>query len=105
GLADAAAVLEVLQHGEGLAGGQVAVKRGGPFALGEALLAGLAVEQPARLARPVEAARGDVAGAALAVIGALGVEATKAREVFHEAGYRDFTQATLTTSRDAITRP
>jgi hypothetical protein len=84
GLADAAAVLEVLQHGQRLVGAEVAVEQRGALALGEAPLAALAVQQAARLARPVEAAGGDVATAAFAVPGAVGVEAAEAGEVFHE---------------------
>src|SRR5215210_7023557 len=53
GLSDAAALLQMLQHGGGLVGGQVAVEQGGAFAFGEASLTGLAPQQAARLGWPV----------------------------------------------------
>jgi hypothetical protein len=84
GLADAAAVTAVLQHGESLIGGQVAVEAGGALAFGETLQAAFTVEQAARPAGPVEAARGDVASGALALLGTVRVEAAEAREVVHE---------------------
>ena len=45
GLSNAAAVVEVLKHGEGLLFGEVAVEQGRPLALGEAVLAGVAGEE------------------------------------------------------------
>jgi hypothetical protein len=47
GLADADALGEVGQDGEGLVGGQAGVEQGRALALGEAGLAGLAVQQAA----------------------------------------------------------
>jgi hypothetical protein len=80
GLADAAAVRDVGEDGLGLAGGQAGVEQRGALALGEARLAGLAVEQPAPVGA-VEAADGQVAVAALPGVGAIGVEAAEAAEV------------------------
>jgi hypothetical protein len=62
GLSDAAAaILQMFQHTDGLVSRQVAMEQGGGFGFGEARLAGLAPQQAARLARPGEAARRDVA--------------------------------------------
>jgi hypothetical protein len=47
GLADAAAVLEVGEDGDGLGVRQAGAEQGGTFAFGEALLAGAAGEHPA----------------------------------------------------------
>jgi hypothetical protein len=46
GGADAAALVEVLEHGESLLLGEMAVEQGRALTLGETILAGLAVEQP-----------------------------------------------------------
>jgi hypothetical protein len=82
GLADAAAVLEVGQGGAGHRLVEAAGEQRGPLALGEAGLAGLAVEQAAAV-RAVAGADGDVGAAALAVFDAVAVEAAEAGEVFH----------------------
>jgi hypothetical protein len=80
GLADADALLEVGQDGGGLVIGQAAAEQGGALALGEAGLAGAAVQQQAPV--PAVAAAGrEVAVAALAVVGAVGVLAAEAAEV------------------------
>src|SRR5262245_47619365 len=71
GLADAAAFLEVLQECQGLLGRQAAVEQRGAFAFGEAGLAGAAAEQAALVAA-VAGGNGQVAGPALAVVGAGG---------------------------------
>jgi hypothetical protein len=63
GLADAAAVLEVGEDGQGPGVGQAGAEQGGAFALGEALLAGAAGKHPA-LAPPVAEADAEVALAA-----------------------------------------
>src|SRR5262249_38027056 len=73
-LADAAALLRVLQQRQGLLRRQSAVEQGRPLALGEAGLAGAAAEQAA-LVGAVAAGDGEVAGAAPAAVGAGGVEA------------------------------
>jgi hypothetical protein len=46
GAADATALVEVLEHGEGLFFGEMAVEQGRALAFGEAIFARLAVEQP-----------------------------------------------------------
>jgi hypothetical protein len=55
GLADATAVAEVHQDGEGLVVGQARGEESGAFAFGEALLAGAASEQTALLLTVAEA--------------------------------------------------
>jgi hypothetical protein len=84
GLSDAAAIVEVGQDGGGLVIGQAAVEQGSALALGEPLLAHLAVEQQA-VAVAVAGADGDVALAALAVAITVGVQAAEARQVSHDS--------------------
>jgi len=64
GGSDAAALVEVLEHGEGLLLGEMAVEQGRALALGEAVFAGLAVEQPDVVLLTVAGADGEVAGIA-----------------------------------------
>lgn len=82
GLADAAALVEVGQDTQGSLVIQAGVEQRRALAFGETLFAGLAVKE-ATLLGPVEGAYGDVASAALAVAGAVGVEAAEATEVVH----------------------
>ncbi len=80
GLADAAAVGEVLEDRQDLLVRQLGVEQRGALELGGADLAGAAVQQP--VAGPaVVAADGEVAGAAAAVVGAIGILAAGAVEV------------------------
>ena len=65
-LADAAAVGEVAQDGQELVAGQAAVEQRGALALGEAVLAGAAVEQSVLPGGAVVGADGEVAPPALA---------------------------------------
>lgn len=83
GLADAAAVLEVLEDGHGFVVGESCAEQGGALALGEALLAGAAGEHAALL-RAVAEGDAEVALAAQAVVKALGVLAAEEVKVFHE---------------------
>ena len=83
GLSDTAALGEVLEHGEGLLLGEMGVEQGRALALGEAVLAGLAVEQADVVLLAVAAADREVSGVASAVEGAIGVLAAEAREVVH----------------------
>lgn len=83
GLSDAAALGEVLEDGAGLLLGQVGLEQGRALALGEAVFAGLAVEQADVVVLAVAAADGEVCGVAPAVEGAIGILATEAREVVH----------------------
>jgi hypothetical protein len=84
GLADATAILEVGEDGEGLAFREPGGEEGGALALGEACLAGAADEQAALLARAVAEADAEVVTAPQAVIGAVGVLAAEQAEVVHE---------------------
>src|SRR4051812_7445418 len=83
GGADAAALIEVLEHGEGLLLGEMAVEQGRALALGEAVLAGLAVEQPDVILLAVAGADREIAGVTAPVEGALGILTAEAREVVH----------------------
>jgi hypothetical protein len=80
GLADADAFGQVGQDSQGLVGGQVGVEQGRALALGEAGLAGAAVQQAAAVLA-VAGAGGEVAVAPLAAVGAGGVEAAEAAQV------------------------
>jgi hypothetical protein len=84
GLTDAAALLEVLEDGEGLVVGQRGAVQGCALALGEALLAGATGEDASLVGA---GAKGDteVALVPLPVVGAVGVLATEAAEVIHSA--------------------
>ena len=81
GRADAAALVEVLKHGEGLLLGEMAVEQGRALALGEAVLAGLAVEQSDVVLLCRSGADREIAGVAAGVEGAVGVLAAEVREV------------------------
>jgi hypothetical protein len=83
GLSDAAALGEVLEHGARLLVGEVGMEQGRALALGEAILAGLAVEQTDVVVLAVAGADGEVSGVASAVGGAIGILAAEACEVVH----------------------
>ncbi len=80
---DAAALVEVLEHGEGLLLGEMGVEQGRALALGEAVFARLAVEQSDVVLFAVASADRESAGIAAGVEGALGILAAEAREVVH----------------------
>ena len=86
GLPDAAAVLEVSEDGEGFVVRQSCAEQGRALALGEARLAATAGEHAPLLVRAVAEGGAEVAWAAPAVVGALGVLAAKPVKVFHEGG-------------------
>jgi hypothetical protein len=83
GLSDAVSLSQVVQHGAGLVLGQVAVEQGRALAFGEAVLAGVAVEQPDVVEFAVAGADREVASVALAVEGAIRILAAEACEVVH----------------------
>jgi len=83
GLSDAAALGEVLEHGAGLRFGQVRVEQRCALALGEAILADVAVEQPDVVLLAVAGANREVSRAALAEEGAIRFLAAEACEVVH----------------------
>jgi hypothetical protein len=86
GRPDAAPLVEVVQDGEGLVLGQMGVEQGRTFAFGEAVLAGLAVEEADVVLFAVAGADGEVAGVAETGGGAVGVLTAEAREVVHAEG-------------------
>ncbi len=83
GAADATALVEMLEHGEGLFFGEMAVEQGRSLAFGEAVLAGLAVEQSDVVLLAVAGADREITGITGAVQSALRVLAAEAREVVH----------------------
>jgi hypothetical protein len=83
GAADTTALIEVLEDGEGLRFGEVAVEQGRALALGEAVLARLAVEQSDVVLLAVAGADREITGITGAVQGALRVLTAEAREVVH----------------------
>jgi hypothetical protein len=83
GAADATALVEVLEDGEGRFFGEMAVGQGRALAFGEAVLAGLAVEQSDVVLLTVAGADREVTGVAGAVQGAFRVLTAEAREVVH----------------------
>ncbi len=86
GLPDAAAFAEVMEHRAGLLLGQMAMEQRRALALGEAILAGLAVEQSDVVLLAVAGADGEVAGVATSEEGAIGILAAEAREIVHGMG-------------------
>jgi hypothetical protein len=85
GLADADALLEVGQDGDGFLVGEAAVEQGGPLALAEAVLAGAAGEVTPWRAAAVTEGNAKVAQATLAIVGALGILAAEVLEIVHDA--------------------
>jgi hypothetical protein len=84
GLADAAAVLEVLKDGEGPFVGESAAEEGTAFAFGETCLAGAADEHAALFGWAVAKANAEIGAAAQAVIRTVRVLAAEEAEVVHE---------------------
>ena len=83
GLTDAVALGEVMEHGTGRLVGESAIEQRCSLALGEAGLAGVAVEQTDVILLAVAVADGEVAGPSSAVEGAVGILATEAGEIVH----------------------
>jgi hypothetical protein len=84
-LADAAALLEMPEDGEGFLLGEFAAVQRGTLTLRETLLAGAAGEDPALLVGSIAEADPQVVEAALTVIGAITVLAAEDFQVVHEA--------------------
>jgi hypothetical protein len=80
---NAATLVEVLKHGEGLLRGEMGVEQGRALALGEAVFAGVAVEQADVILFAVTGADREITGIAPTVAGANGVLAAEAIEVVH----------------------
>ena len=85
GLTDAATFLQMLEYREGFVLGEFGAVERCTFAFGEALLAGAAGQDPALLVGSIAKAHTQVVAAALAVIGAVGVEAAEVFQVIHGA--------------------
>jgi hypothetical protein len=83
GLADAAAVGDVLQDGDGLLSGQMGAEQRGALAFGEPIATGTTSEEADRVGLAVVAADGEVSPAPQGVIGAVGIQAAEPREVVH----------------------
>jgi hypothetical protein len=86
GLADAVALDQVFEAGDRLLRGQTGMGQRGTFALGEARLARLAVEQSDVVMLAVTVADRKIPGVASAVERAIGILAAEAREVVHGWG-------------------
>jgi hypothetical protein len=85
GLTDAVALGQMLEHRTGLLVGESAIEQRSALALGEAGLAGAAIEQTDVILLAVAVADGEVAGPSSAVEGAVGILATEAGEIVHGA--------------------
>jgi hypothetical protein len=83
GLADAAALGDVLQDRLGLLAGQVGMEQRGALALGEAAPARPTAEEADRVILAISAADREVFAAPGAEIGASRIRAAEAREVIH----------------------
>ena len=84
-LADAAALVDVLEEGEGLVLGQVGAIQRCALALGEAGAAAAAIEQAKLPVLAKSAGDGEISGTAAAEVGAVGIEATELGEIVHGA--------------------
>jgi hypothetical protein len=83
GLADAAPLGDMLQHGDGLLRREVGAEQRSALALGEPVAVRPAAEEADRRGLAVVAADGEVFPAPDAMIGAPGIQAAEPREVVH----------------------
>ena len=97
GLADADALLEVGQDGDGFLVGETAVEEGGPLTLAEAVLAGTAGEITPLLGRAVAEGDAEVAQATPAVVGAVRILAAEVLKFVHGAALPTKDQAVAIT--------
>jgi hypothetical protein len=81
--ADATALIEVLEDGDGLLLGEMGVEQSRPLAFGEAVFAGVAVKQSDVVLFAVAGADREIPGMAPTVGGADGVLTAEASEVVH----------------------
>ena len=86
GLPDAAAFAEVVEHRAGLLLGQMGMEQGRALALGEAVLASLAVEQTDVVVLAEAGADREISGVTPAEEGAIGFLTAEASEVVHGMG-------------------
>jgi hypothetical protein len=77
------ALSEMIEHGTGLVLGQVRAEKDSTLVFGEAVLAGLAVEQAELTTLAEASADGKVTGIPQAIQGAVGAQAAEARKVVH----------------------
>jgi hypothetical protein len=85
GLADTTPLGDVFQDRFELLSSQSRVEEGRPLALGEANLADAATEHASFFVRAVATGHSQISDPSLAKLGAVGIEATEAREVIHVA--------------------
>jgi hypothetical protein len=83
GFADATALGNVRQDGDGFLLGQACPEQGRPFAFREAGLASRAIQHPPLLVGPIAIADAQVIGTAFSVLGTFLVLTTKVSQVFH----------------------
>jgi len=83
GLADATALLEMLEDGEGFVLGELGAIQRSALAFGEAFLAGATGQDAALLVGPIAEAHPEVVEATAAVVGAVGVLAAEVFQVVH----------------------
>jgi hypothetical protein len=97
GLADAHALAEVVEDGEGFVLGESAVEQGGALPLAEAVLAGAAGEVTPLLVWAVAESHAEVAQTTPTVVGAVGILAAKVFEFVHGAAWPKKDQAVAIT--------
>jgi hypothetical protein len=83
GFADATALGDVSQDGDGILLGQACPEQGRPFAFREAGLASRAIQHPSLLVGAVAITDAQVTGAAFSILGTLRVLTTKVSQLFH----------------------
>jgi hypothetical protein len=83
GLADPAAVGDVLQHGDGLPPGQVGMEQRRPLGFGEPVATGTTSEEADYVTFAGMAADGEVFTAPEIMVGTLGIQAAEPCEVVH----------------------
>jgi hypothetical protein len=84
GFADAAAIGDVAKDGKDFLPRQVRVEQRSTLTLGKSGVTGTATEHPPLIVGPVVIAHVEVFSSAFAVIGTLGILATKFRQVLHD---------------------
>jgi len=85
GLADTASLGNVIQNRFGLLRRQPRVEERSPLSLRKAGLAHAATEHASLFMNAVATGHGQISGPSLAMLGAVGIQATEAREVIHGA--------------------
>jgi hypothetical protein len=104
-LADAAAVLQVLEDSEGLVVGKLGAEQGGAFAFGEAGLASAAGEHPPAFAGAVAEADAEITFAMQTIVRAIRILTAKEIQVFHEQHHSKSAEQWTTTHWDCKKLP